>query len=96
MRNKGRNLIPICKLGILIIPYLLKFEICSNFFRIERLMLILKVEEKQNTRGILTIVAFLVIGKNGVYTDLVRNVREAFEECELVQINCEGMNGSDY
>ncbi|KAL5572612.1 hypothetical protein UlMin_022209 [Ulmus minor] len=49
MRNKGRNLIPICKLG-----------------------------------------------KNGVYTDLVRNVREAFEECELVRINCEGMNGSDY
>ncbi|KAL5572601.1 hypothetical protein UlMin_022198 [Ulmus minor] len=49
MRNKGTNLIPICKLG-----------------------------------------------KNGMYTDLVRNVREAFEECELVRINCEGMNGSDY
>lgn len=38
----------------------------------------------------------LVTGKNGVYTDLVKNVREAFEECELVRINCQGMNGSDY
>ncbi|XP_061966520.1 CRS2-associated factor 1, chloroplastic [Populus nigra] len=49
MRNKGRKLIPICKLG-----------------------------------------------KNGVYRDLVRNVREAFEECDLVRINCQGMNGSDF
>lgn len=37
-----------------------------------------------------------VIGKNGVYSKLVKNVREAFEECELVRINCQGMNGSDY
>ncbi|KAL5835918.1 hypothetical protein ACOSQ4_015415 [Xanthoceras sorbifolium] len=36
------------------------------------------------------------LGKNGVYCDLVKNVREAFEECELVRINCQGMNGSDY
>ncbi|KAF5742992.1 hypothetical protein HS088_TW09G01054 [Tripterygium wilfordii] len=36
------------------------------------------------------------LGKNGVYIKLVKNVREAFEECELVRINCEGMNGSDY
>ncbi|KAL6974440.1 CCR4-Not complex caf1 ribonuclease subunit Caf1 [Sarracenia purpurea var. burkii] len=36
------------------------------------------------------------LGKNGVYCDLVKNVREAFEACELVRINCEGMNGSDY
>lgn len=36
------------------------------------------------------------LGKNGVYCDLVQNVREAFEECELVRINCKGMNGSDY
>lgn len=49
MRKKGRQLIPICKLG-----------------------------------------------KNGVYSDLVNNVREAFEACDLVRINCEGMNGSDY
>ncbi|KAK7251541.1 hypothetical protein RIF29_34833 [Crotalaria pallida] len=49
MRQKGRNLIPICKLG-----------------------------------------------KNGVYSDLVKNVREAFEECELVRINCQGLNKSDY
>ncbi|XP_071729474.1 CRS2-associated factor 1, chloroplastic [Rutidosis leptorrhynchoides] len=49
MRTKGRQLIPICKLG-----------------------------------------------KNGVYCDLVNNVREAFETCDLVRVNCEGMNGSDY
>ncbi|KAJ4708500.1 CRS2-associated factor 1, chloroplastic-like [Melia azedarach] len=36
------------------------------------------------------------LGKNGVYSDLVKNVREAFEVCELVRINCQGMNGSDY
>lgn len=34
--------------------------------------------------------------KNGVYWDLVTNVREAFEECELVQINCQGLETSDY
>ncbi|CAI0628720.1 unnamed protein product [Linum tenue] len=49
MRKKGRNLVPICKLG-----------------------------------------------KNGVYAKLADNVREAFEECELVRINCQGMNGSDF
>nr|DAD46068.1 TPA_asm: hypothetical protein HUJ06_004298 [Nelumbo nucifera] len=36
------------------------------------------------------------LGKNGVYSDLAKNVREAFEECELVRINCQGMNKSDY
>lgn len=44
----------------------------------------------------LTLSPFLGTGKNGVYMNLVKNVREAFEECELVRINCEGMNGSDY
>lgn len=38
----------------------------------------------------------LVTGKNGVYFNLVKNVREAFEECELVRINCQGLNKSDY
>ncbi|EOY30694.1 PREDICTED: CRS2-associated factor 1, chloroplastic [Theobroma cacao] len=36
------------------------------------------------------------LAKNGVYSDLVKNVREAFEECELVRVNCEGIKGSDY
>lgn len=49
MRQKGRDLMPICKLG-----------------------------------------------KNGVYWDLVTNIREAFEECELVRINCQELNTSDY
>ncbi|KAE9448675.1 hypothetical protein C3L33_19416, partial [Rhododendron williamsianum] len=37
-----------------------------------------------------------LIGKNGVYCNLVKNVKEAFEACELVRINCQGMNASDY
>ncbi|PIA42817.1 hypothetical protein AQUCO_02000334v1 [Aquilegia coerulea] len=36
------------------------------------------------------------LGKNGVYAGLVKHVREAFEECELVRIDCKGLNGSDY
>ncbi|KAJ8564469.1 hypothetical protein K7X08_000929 [Anisodus acutangulus] len=36
------------------------------------------------------------LAKNGVYCDLVKNVREAFEACELVRINCQGLNPSDY
>ncbi|KAI3447014.1 hypothetical protein Pfo_003679 [Paulownia fortunei] len=36
------------------------------------------------------------LAKNGVYCDLVKNVREAFEACELVRINCQGLNASDY
>lgn len=36
------------------------------------------------------------LAKNGVYCDLVDNVREAFEACELVRINCQGLNPSDY
>ncbi|CAA7410097.1 unnamed protein product [Spirodela intermedia] len=35
------------------------------------------------------------LGKNGVYCNLVKDVKEAFEECELVRINCQGLNKSD-
>lgn len=35
------------------------------------------------------------LGKNGLYSNLVKNVKEAFEECELVRINCNDMNKSD-
>ncbi|MQM23423.1 hypothetical protein Taro_056487 [Colocasia esculenta] len=35
------------------------------------------------------------LGKNGVYYRLVKEVKEAFEECELVRINCQGLNKSD-
>ncbi|KAG0456015.1 hypothetical protein HPP92_023803 [Vanilla planifolia] len=35
------------------------------------------------------------LGKNGLYANLVKNVQEAFEECELVRINCKGLNKSD-
>uniref|UniRef100_A0A7N0ZWH6 CRM domain-containing protein n=1 Tax=Kalanchoe fedtschenkoi TaxID=63787 RepID=A0A7N0ZWH6_KALFE len=43
-----------------------------------------------------TLIPICKLGKNGVYKDLVNHVREAFEACELVRINCQGMNGSDY
>ncbi|XP_022999431.1 CRS2-associated factor 1, chloroplastic isoform X1 [Cucurbita maxima] len=36
------------------------------------------------------------LGKNGVYSNLVKHVREAFEECELVRVNCQGLNESDF
>ncbi|KAK8923970.1 hypothetical protein KSP39_PZI019063 [Platanthera zijinensis] len=36
------------------------------------------------------------LGKNGLYSNLVRNVKEAFEVCELVRINCKDLNKSDY
>lgn len=31
-----------------------------------------------------------------MYCDLVKNVREAFEVCELVRIDCQGIKGSDF
>jgi RNA-binding protein YhbY len=37
----------------------------------------------------------LFTGKNGVYTHLVKEVREAFEACDLVRIDCSGLNKSD-
>ncbi|KAG5024461.1 hypothetical protein AAZX31_08G035100 [Glycine max] len=43
-----------------------------------------------------TLIPICKLGKNGVYCDLVKTVREAFEECELVRINCQGLNKSDY
>ncbi|KAF7819779.1 CRS2-associated factor 1, chloroplastic-like [Senna tora] len=36
------------------------------------------------------------LAKNGVYSDLAKNVKEAFEECELVRIDCQGLNPSDF
>ncbi|EHA8591691.1 CRS2-associated factor 1, chloroplastic [Cocos nucifera] len=35
------------------------------------------------------------LAKNGVYCNLVKQVREAFEACELVRISCKGLNKSD-
>uniref|UniRef100_A0ACD5Z0Y3 Uncharacterized protein n=1 Tax=Avena sativa TaxID=4498 RepID=A0ACD5Z0Y3_AVESA len=35
------------------------------------------------------------LGKNGVYAHLVKEVREAFEACDLVRIDCSGLNKSD-
>ncbi|KAK7398978.1 hypothetical protein VNO78_10152 [Psophocarpus tetragonolobus] len=43
-----------------------------------------------------TLIPICKLGKNGVYCNLVNTVREAFEECELVRINCQGLNKSDY
>ncbi|XP_066331060.1 CRS2-associated factor 1, chloroplastic isoform X2 [Miscanthus floridulus] len=35
------------------------------------------------------------LGKNGVYANLVKQVREAFEACDLVRVDCSGLNKSD-
>lgn len=35
------------------------------------------------------------LGKNGVYANLVNEVREAFEACDLVRVDCSGLNKSD-
>ncbi|CAM0907112.1 unnamed protein product [Alopecurus aequalis] len=35
------------------------------------------------------------LGKNGVYANLVKEVREAFEACDLVRVDCSGLNKSD-
>ncbi|URD85899.1 CRS2-associated factor 2 [Musa troglodytarum] len=36
------------------------------------------------------------LAKNGIYINLVKDVRDAFEESELVKVNCQGMHASDY
>ncbi|KAI3713850.1 hypothetical protein L1987_72436 [Smallanthus sonchifolius] len=36
------------------------------------------------------------LAKNGVYLNLVKDVRNAFEESPLVKIDCRGMHASDY
>nr|KJB31208.1 hypothetical protein B456_005G181000 [Gossypium raimondii] len=36
------------------------------------------------------------LAKNGVYASLVKDVRDAFEECPLVKIDCKGLQPSDY
>lgn len=36
------------------------------------------------------------LAKNGIYVDLVQNVRDAFEGSSLVKINCKGLEPSDY
>lgn len=37
-----------------------------------------------------------VTAKNGVYTTLVKDVRDAFEGSHLVKIDCKGLDPSDY
>ncbi|KAK4791045.1 hypothetical protein SAY86_031458 [Trapa natans] len=36
------------------------------------------------------------LSKNGIYLNLVRDVRNAFEESPLVKVDCRGMHASDY
>ncbi|RAL37501.1 hypothetical protein DM860_000195 [Cuscuta australis] len=36
------------------------------------------------------------LGKNGVYVDLVKDVRDAFEGSPLVKIDCKGLHARDY
>ena len=37
-----------------------------------------------------------LLAKNGIYITLVKDVRDAFEGNDLVKIDCEGLNPSDY
>ncbi|KAL6006128.1 CCR4-Not complex caf1 ribonuclease subunit Caf1 [Asimina triloba] len=53
-------------------------------------------EVKELIKGTMKTKRQLHMGKNGLYANLVINVREAFEECELARINCQGMNKSDF
>ncbi|XP_042398136.1 CRS2-associated factor 2, chloroplastic-like [Zingiber officinale] len=36
------------------------------------------------------------LARNGIYIKLVKDVRDAFEGSELVKVNCQGMEASDY
>ncbi|MCO5559910.1 hypothetical protein L7F22_013514 [Adiantum nelumboides] len=42
------------------------------------------------------IMRLCILSKNAYYGDLIRHVREAFEDDELVRIDCKGLNKSDY
>lgn len=48
------------------------------------------------------LLSFLVLNidvcaaKNGIYINLVKDVRQAFESSSLVKINCQGMHATDY
>lgn len=44
----------------------------------------------------LKIMRLCILSKNGYYGDLVRHVKEAFDDDELVRIDCKGLNTSDY
>ncbi|TKY58664.1 CRS2-associated factor 2 [Spatholobus suberectus] len=43
-----------------------------------------------------TLLPICKLAKNGVYTSLVKDVRDAFEGSILVKINCKGLDPSDY
>lgn len=46
--------------------------------------------------NILTSLCFWLTGKNGVYINLVRDVRNAFKVDDLVKVDCQNMNPSDF
>lgn len=41
-------------------------------------------------------ILYSLLAKNGIYITLVKDVRDAFEGSDLVKIDCEGLNPSDY
>ncbi|KAL9242329.1 hypothetical protein vseg_016341 [Gypsophila vaccaria] len=53
-------------------------------------------EAKEMRRRGRDLIPICKLGKNGVYVNLVKTVREAFEICDLVRVNCQGLNPSDY
>ncbi|THF98900.1 hypothetical protein TEA_022107 [Camellia sinensis var. sinensis] len=55
-----------------------------------------KVEADQLRKKGKNLLPICKLAKNGVYTSLVRDVRNAFEGSPLVKIDCKGMHASDY
>uniref|UniRef100_A0A0D3EP69 CRM domain-containing protein n=1 Tax=Oryza barthii TaxID=65489 RepID=A0A0D3EP69_9ORYZ len=108
MRKRGRQLPPICKLAKSNVQnrkYLREVDvehetttfICQKHLKcgitVEPMLLLLLSVFVVNVY----IPFFLKIfkGKNGVYLNLVKQVREAFEACDLVRVDCSGLNKSD-
>lgn len=57
----------------------------------------LKLKEANELRKQgLKIMPLTKLAKNGYYGDLVQHTREAFEDDDLVRIDCKGLNTSDY
>lgn len=55
-----------------------------------------KIEADELRKKGQTLLPICKLAKNGIYINLVKDVRDAFEGSELVKVNCQGMHASDY
>lgn len=51
---------------------------------------------RQKAYYILIFCVFILAAKNGIYLNLVKDVRDAFDGSPLVKIDCQGLHASDY